>query len=234
MERRIAARAAWWIWGVVATVAGATPILMFVGRSLMKPGDVVLSAFAIVAGGAFGVVGALIVARRGNTVGWTLLGIRAGFVITIFTGSYAVAAFSRPGGLPAWRVVAWIGMWLWIPSAAPVALLLILFPTGRLTSRRFRPVLWIGATGVAVATIATALNAPAADDQFGNVILSALPIREAHGVFLPKPTSAMRRSFLRIVIDIGGGHTVTWPKRTWKEESRRWAPARRRPPRRAG
>ncbi|HEY3208943.1 MAG TPA: hypothetical protein VGL18_04020 [Actinomycetota bacterium] len=41
MERRIAARAAWWIWGVVATVAGATPILMFVGRSLMKPGDVV-------------------------------------------------------------------------------------------------------------------------------------------------------------------------------------------------
>jgi hypothetical protein len=45
-------------------VAGATPILMFVGRSLMKPGDVVLSAFAIVAGGAFGVVGALIVARR--------------------------------------------------------------------------------------------------------------------------------------------------------------------------
>jgi hypothetical protein len=100
-------------------------------------------------------------------------------------------------------------MWLWIPSAAPVALLLILFPTGRLTSRRFRPVLWIGATGVAVATIATALNAPAADDQFGNVILSALPIREAHGVFLPKPTSAMRRSFLRSVIDIGGGHSVT-------------------------
>lgn len=51
--------------------------------------------------------------------------------------------------------------------------------------------------------------APAADDQFGNAILSALPIREAEGIFLPKPTSAMRRSFLRTVIDLGGGHTVT-------------------------
>lgn len=51
--------------------------------------------------------------------------------------------------------------------------------------------------------------APAADDQFGNVILSVLPIREAEGVFLPKPTSAMRRSYLRATIDIGGGETVT-------------------------
>jgi hypothetical protein len=74
---------------------------------------------------------------------------------------------------------------------------------------------WPGAGGVDLAQWLSHrlrmrfVYAPAADDQFGNVILSALPIREAHGVFLPKPTSAMRRSFLRSVIDIGGGHSVT-------------------------
>jgi len=51
--------------------------------------------------------------------------------------------------------------------------------------------------------------APAADDQFGNVIMSRLPIRASQGVFLPKPTAAMRRSYLRTVIDIGEGHTLT-------------------------
>ncbi len=51
--------------------------------------------------------------------------------------------------------------------------------------------------------------APAADDQFGNMILSRLPIRESHGILLPKPTAAMRRSYLRTVIDIGKGHLVT-------------------------
>jgi len=41
------------------------------------------------------------------------------------------------------------------------------------------------------------------------VILSRLPIRESHGILLPKPTAAMRRSYLRTVIDIGEGHLVT-------------------------
>jgi endonuclease/exonuclease/phosphatase family metal-dependent hydrolase len=51
--------------------------------------------------------------------------------------------------------------------------------------------------------------APAADDQFGNVILSALPIRSAEGAFLPRATSAMRRSYLQTTIDIGRGNTMT-------------------------
>ncbi len=216
IERRTAAKAAWWIWAIVAFLAVSAPILMFVGRSLMKPGDVVISAFAIAAGaGAFAVVGALIVARRGNAVGWTLLGIGAGFVITIFTGSYAVAAVSRPSGLPAWKFVAWIGMWLWIPTAGAIPLLLLLFPSGRLPSRRFSPVVWIGATGVALATLATALNpirfeingAVTLDNPFGlggsASLLSVLIGVSAAMIF---PASALAVASLVVRYRSGSGH----------------------------
>jgi hypothetical protein len=51
--------------------------------------------------------------------------------------------------------------------------------------------------------------APAADDQFGNLVLSRLPIRGSAGVLLPQRNSAMRRSYVRTVIDIGQGRSVT-------------------------
>lgn len=42
--------------------------------------------------------------------------------------------------------------------AGAVALLLLLFPTGHLPSREWRPLVWISAASIAVATVATALN----------------------------------------------------------------------------
>ncbi|MGH2554954.1 MAG: histidine kinase [Actinomycetota bacterium] len=156
---RTASRAVWWIWGFLVFLALATSVLSFLGRSTQDPTDAGFFIFAAVVGaGAFAPVGALIVARRGNAVGWTLLAIGAGFVLTMFASSYAVAATAGVEWLPAWRYVAWIGMWSWLPTAGAVPLLLLLFPTGRLPSRRWRPVVWIGAAGIAVATIATALN----------------------------------------------------------------------------
>jgi hypothetical protein len=94
-------------------------------------------------------------------------------------------------------------------------LLLILFPTGRLTSRRFRPVLWIGATGVAVATIATALNpirfeinaAVALDNPFGlrglGGLLSLLIGLSAAMIF---PVAALSVGALVLRYRGGSGH----------------------------
>src|SRR6266545_2435132 len=172
IERRTAAKAAWWIWAIVAFLALSAPILMFVGRSLMKPGDVVISAFAI-------------------------------------------AAVSRPSGLPAWKFVAWIGMWLWIPTAGAIPLLLLLFPSGRLPSRRFSPVVWIGATGVALATLATAVNpirfeingAVTLDNPFGlggsASLLSVLIGVSAAMIF---PASALAVASLVVRYRRGSGH----------------------------
>jgi signal transduction histidine kinase len=159
VPERTAGRQAWWIWGILATLALVTAVLTFAGRSIQDPTDVGFFLFAVVVGaGAFAPVGALIVARRGNAVGWTLLAIGTGFVLTMFASSYAVAAIAGAEWLPAWRYVAWVGMWSWIPTVGTVLLLLLLFPTGRLPSRRWRPLIWAGTAAIGLATVATALN----------------------------------------------------------------------------
>jgi signal transduction histidine kinase len=158
-REKTAARAAWLIWGVLAALAVATLLLTLLAQTRETVADASFSVVAAMVGAfAFAPVGALIVARRGNAVGWTLLAIGAGLVLTMFTSAYGVAATNRWDGLPAWRYITWVGMWLWIPTAGAIALLLLLFPTGHLPSPRWRPVLWLGSAGIATAAIATALN----------------------------------------------------------------------------
>ncbi len=47
--------------------------------------------------------------------------------------------------------------------------------------------------------------APAADDVWGNAILSRLPLRDVRTVALPSGGAAMRRSIVSAVVDTGGG-----------------------------
>ena len=90
-------------------------------------------------------VGYVLAARRpGNKIGWMCLGaglvLGAGFFCYWYGQSGLVAA---PGSLPAARAAAWFSNWAWqtIPAAA-LAFILLLFPTGRLYSRRWRPAMW--------------------------------------------------------------------------------------------
>ena len=57
---------------------------------------------------------------------------------------YAAYARHRSGGILAARAADWVNIWFYGPGIfLPVTLLLLLFPDGRLPSRRWRPVLWI-------------------------------------------------------------------------------------------
>jgi signal transduction histidine kinase len=110
----------------------------------------------IAAAAAFGPIGALVVRRRGNAVGWTLLAIGGTTALSFATLEYAIASVTHDGVLPAWRWVSWAGAWGFVLTAGSLALLLLLFPTGRLPSRRWRFVLWGGSIGfVGVALMAT-------------------------------------------------------------------------------
>jgi signal transduction histidine kinase len=77
-----------------------------------------------------------------------ILGI-FGFVV----GDYATQALvTHPGSLPFGRVAAWFDRWLIVAMGAIFIPLFLLFPDGKLPSRRWRPVLWftIAATTVTV------------------------------------------------------------------------------------
>jgi hypothetical protein len=71
-------------------------------------------------------------------VGWLLLGAGALFQLTFAASAYAWAAFIRaPGTLPLGEVALLMGF-AWIPALGCLFLAIMVFPTGRLPSRRWR------------------------------------------------------------------------------------------------
>jgi fumarate reductase subunit D len=61
---------------------------------------------------------------------------------------------AAPGSLPAARAAAWFVNWAWQIPAAGLAFILLLFPTGRLRSRRWRPAAWFVAAVLTLDTTA--------------------------------------------------------------------------------
>ena len=60
-----------------------------------------------------------------------------------FTDPYGLHALRvAPGSLPAGRLVAWLNNRVFVIQSAMLAFLLLLFPNGRLRSRRWRPAAW--------------------------------------------------------------------------------------------
>ena len=103
---------------------------------------------AVAAAAAFGPIGALIVRRRGNAVGWALLGIGAGLALNMFTTQYGIVAATHRLALPGWQLLVLMGLMVFVLTAGTVALLLLFFPTGSLPTPRWGVVLWAGLAGV--------------------------------------------------------------------------------------
>jgi signal transduction histidine kinase len=99
-------------------------------------------------------VGWAIVTRQPrNTIGWLLMVIPILGIFGFVVGDYATQALvTHPGSLPFGRAAAWFDRWLIVPVLAIFIPLFLLFPDGKLPSRRWRPVLWftIAATTVTV------------------------------------------------------------------------------------
>ena len=90
---------------------------------------------------AFPIVGALIASRRPrNPIGWICLADGLLWMVLAVTGSYSVYGNSNPGSVPYPVAVGTIGnQWLWVPTVGLLGIFLILlFPDGRLPSRRWR------------------------------------------------------------------------------------------------
>jgi signal transduction histidine kinase len=152
MNDRTASGLAWSAWGLSAVSAAFASLLVWInaGATTIKGADLVFSVFIAVAGIGYATVGALIASRRRNAVGWILLFIGATFALVAFLIQYAARGLAGTGSVPAERYAAWMSTWLWIPPIGAIPLLLLLFPTGRLLSPRWRAVLWLLVAGVAL------------------------------------------------------------------------------------
>jgi len=116
----------------------STPAL----RSLLNPWEGVFVLASVL---AFATPGALItVRRRGNRIGWLFLLFAVLFAVQSFSSAYAVYAFGvLQRSLPGATFFAWLQNWLSLPIFFLVSLFLILYPDGRLPSRRWLLILGI-------------------------------------------------------------------------------------------
>jgi hypothetical protein len=152
---RTAARLAWSL--CAASVAGIGGLLVL--KVLNGAADL-RSAPLAAAPLAFSVVGALVAARQQrNPVGWQLLAVGVFMTANLLGESYArYALVTAPGSLPGGLYGVWLG-WTYAPTLAFLAILLPLyFPTGRLLSPRWRPVVWLGIGFLAFAVAGNALS----------------------------------------------------------------------------
>jgi hypothetical protein len=101
------------------------------------------------------VVGFVLASRRpGNRIGWLLLAAGLGLGLRTFAHRYGLHALvAAPGSWPGGRVAAWLSNWIWVIPVAMLASVLLLFPTGRLRSRRWRPAAWFVGGAFALATV---------------------------------------------------------------------------------
>lgn len=95
---------------------------------------------------SFPVMGALIARQRpDNLIAWLMLWVGFQTGMLVLGTSYAqYALVYRDQALPGATLGAWIEAWAWFPLILVIpTFLLLLFPTGRLPSRRWRPVAWL-------------------------------------------------------------------------------------------
>src|SRR5215204_4511346 len=105
-------------------------------------------------------VGALIASRHpANPVGWLLCIYGLAISLSYFSAEYAIyALLAQPDSLAAGQAMAWIVSWILPIIICLQAFLFLLFPTGRLPSRRWRWVAWLTGTLVLVGVISGAFS----------------------------------------------------------------------------
>jgi uncharacterized membrane protein YhdT len=111
-------------------------------------------------------VGALIASRHPeNPVGWLLC--LYGFVISLsyFSAEYAIyTLLAQPDSLPAGEALAWVFSWMLPLVIGFSTLSYLLFPTGRLPSRRWRWTVWLSVAFIMVGVLLGAFSSEPLSD----------------------------------------------------------------------
>ena len=160
MTDRSGARLAWGVFTFVAISFAVSSVLLMTQPPAASDWGMEGHAAQLLFTGtifAFPMLGALVAARQPrNAVGWILLGVGLVWGVTALLQTYYVYALDiRRGSLPRPDVALAVASSLWVPGVGLIGtFLILLFPDGRLPSRRWRPFAW--ACGV-VLTLVTLL-----------------------------------------------------------------------------
>ena len=165
IRARASTRLAWSLWVVCVALIALALLLQFMTHDVilnwpqerLGPGLAVLTGVLSL---TFPTIGALIISRLPtNPVGWIFCGVGLLYELRRFTMAYADYALTANFTLPWGEYVAWFSTWVGLagPILAGVILMLV-FPNGRLPSRRWRIVAWTAVLGAALRVLADAFT----------------------------------------------------------------------------
>jgi hypothetical protein len=163
------------VWVACVVIAVATLVLLVLGVGDSTPGDSFgLGGYGglsfVLASLAFGTVGALVAARvPANPIGrvFSLTGLTLG--IGDLAYQYADQALYVTRSLSGGEAAAWLQNLGAPPSFGLLGVALLLFPDGRVPSRRWRPALWLAITGMTLIVAGYAFRPGPLDDPFDTV-----------------------------------------------------------------
>jgi hypothetical protein len=176
VSTRAAVLLAWSLWGLSLALTALALLLLALNRS--HPNAHIFDWWF---GNTLSVidvtVGAIVASRRPeNPVGWLLLLSGLAICMNHFGAQYAIyALLAQPDALPAGEALAWIASWLLPIYAGFQVFYFLLFPTGRLPSRRWRWLAWLTAAFIVAGVILSAFSSGAYLGSLG-------PIRNPLGI----------------------------------------------------
>jgi hypothetical protein len=163
-------RLAWGL-GALAVVLVLPGTILATAVDLKDPGDLPFGFGFALMGLACAATGSIVASRvPANPVGWIVLTMGIGVGLLLLGGAYGeISVTTDHGPLPGDEVAAWLGGWPAIPIFFGLTgFLLLLFPTGRLLSPRWRPVAWVFGVLVGVAGLTSALDPEVTVDGLSN------------------------------------------------------------------
>jgi hypothetical protein len=151
MSTRTASWLAWSLAGLCVAMFLASIVLHVLAHSSQEPtstGDTLSELLIFFSFLAFPMVGALVASRHPkNPVGWICLTVGL-FWTLIFLGD------SIPGSGPYPVTIAALTQAIWIPPVGLLGIyLILLFPDGKLPSRRWRPLAWLSGMVMVLASL---------------------------------------------------------------------------------
>ncbi len=163
MDRRTAAWLAWSLCAVCVLLVALTVLLDFATDEVPLPPDARLSLAFTVPPGLLSLtyllVGALIASRLpANAIGWIFCGVGLLYAVQRFAVAYADYAIVENFAFPGGDYVAWFSSWVNSANLTLGVFLMLLFPDGRLLSRRWRIVAWAALCGAGLAAFGIAFT----------------------------------------------------------------------------
>jgi hypothetical protein len=160
-SQRLASWLAWAVCALSLTLTALDFLLIAMNVSLKTPAYVFWPELTSLAVG-YSVIGAIIASRLPNhPIGWLCCAIGLIAAVDHFAGEYSLYTLvAQPHPLPGGRAMLWLQGWFWMLFIGLIVFLLLLFPTGRLPSSRWRPFAWVSVAMISGAVIWSSVISP--------------------------------------------------------------------------